>query len=130
MSRLLKFRCWDRDSFIEDGHFFIQKGEPYYHGEYEGYEPINGGIIQQFTGVFDKNKREIYEGDIIKYNKRGGICSDDETYVSCIGYDTEENPIPTLCFHNQSTPINSWNYLLYTFEVIGNILENPQLLTK
>jgi len=47
-----KFRCWDKDAIIL----------------YPGEELVKQGrIIQQFTGIEDKNGREIYDGDVIKY---------------------------------------------------------------
>ncbi len=80
-------------------------------------------ILLQFTGLLDKNGVEIYENDIIKVNA-------DEKFIGTVLYRQEvcafeivrtdfRNPI----FYSLSTP-------MYNFEIIGNIYENPELITK
>lgn len=64
---------------------------------------------QQFTGLFDRQGREIYEGDIVlaSYNYLGKI------------------PVK---FHDGKFNIAGYN--LSKCEVIGNIYENPELVQK
>jgi len=74
--------------------------------------------LMQFTGLKDKNGKEIYEGDIVKYQfTREIICE--------IKWDEWEEEM--------STGIGfqlPWFYEKDEIEVIGNIYENPELLKE
>lgn len=81
--------------------------------------------ITQFTGLKDKNGKEIYEGDILlvddEYDKtKHSVVWGGNSYPAWTldpELDTESN-----CF---SEIVNGGNF---TMEVIGNIYENPELL--
>jgi len=85
---------------------------------FEGYE------IMQYTGLKDKNGREIYEGDIVK-----GIYYDNL-------YKTENEVICQVRWDKSGywTFSGTINFLggylsdLRNIIVIGNIYENPELL--
>ena len=80
--------------------------------------------IGQFTGLHDKNDKEIYEGDIVlsklkrarKYDEILQICFDDGEYC---GKDK----------HGSSTSLSLLEDY-HTVEVIGNIHDNPELLSS
>lgn len=81
-------------------------------------------IVEQCTGLKDKNRNLIYENDIIKIT--GDILPVDPTYMDClfkaiwtdVGFCLE-----TLNGKDGLDFCECWKY-----EVIGNIHENPELL--
>ncbi len=80
-------------------------------------EIVNNPKIQQFTGLYDKNKKEIFEGDIINlYDFNVSI------FKSC--YEVIFNR-GSFCFKQDTRSIGSWALEL---EIIGNILQNKDLL--
>ena len=75
--------------------------------------------LMQYTGIKDKNGKEIYEGDIVRCNSgfyEGGVGV--ITYVSA-----DNEPGFFIVFANYETEVDFNN-----IEVIGNIYENPELI--
>ena len=83
-------------------------------------------ILEQYTGLKDKNGKEIYEGDIVREDIEVGDDDIDGEYRYQVVWDEE-----TLCWSLSPNygPIHKdlWETNL-SREVIGNIHENPELL--
>ncbi len=92
--------------------------------------PEGDGIIMQYTGLKDKNGKEIYDGDIVNYSN---------TLLE-IGIGIIEAFFDTTNFHCRWVSQNTEKPSIYTstdylgcpseIEVIGNIYENPELTNQ
>ena len=105
MSREIKFRAWDTQfknmvgvKGIQDLFAIRSDGMP----SKDNYE------LMQYTGLHDKNGKEIWEGDIIRYR----FLNED-----CIG---------TVHFDERLAHFIAYEYA--HGEVIGNVWENSELL--
>ena len=76
-------------------------------------------IVEQFTGLYDKNGKEIYEGDFITYS---GITSNGQKIIRVVNYNSDYAR-----FQGGMYPLSETKNLI---EVIGNIYENRELLEK
>ena len=108
-----KFRVWDKvDKRYYNNVDIEDIGRVLYLLNDYGHEYI----IEQYTGLKDKNGKGIYEGDI--------VLDDDFGDVGMVEYYA-----PNFTFH-PIYPIERWNshYIGMYMKVIGNIHENPELL--
>lgn len=125
MKREIKFRAWDKENnlMVYDFNndvpeiYGLRLGESIHQLVYTiglGYDSL-----MQYTGLKDKNGKEIYEGDIVKSSHWVNPCE----VVWCNNYSHftissgSKNPFGF-------PPIFGEN----TIEVIGNIYETPELL--
>lgn len=136
--REIKFRAWivqeermaDEVYDIEFNHGRIKVDHTDLDGTYSYYANIPPKkpryILMQFIGLKDKNGKEIYEGDIL-------ICPDLIERYGQVNYRQEVCSFELLIKEQTSkTSVKFYNYTLddvTKFEVIGNIHENPELLT-
>ena len=117
--RDIKFRAWDKKKkiWIPGAYGFHILGESMLIGGlFQDYKllDLNNIILMQFTGIKDKNGKEIYEGDIVEYEdcmRKFG-----KTKVRFYQYSWE----PFAHMSKTHMPIK--------YEIIGNIHENSELL--
>lgn len=141
MSSIKKFRVWLKPTYEHKCEFMDRYGKKlpdlecrlytqdvFFDDTWldtDGYEDI---IVEQYTGLKDKNGKEIYEGDII-IETISGVEDYDVIQAYEVYWDDD-----TLCWGVRGT--KGFNYNLHSElyetnmsrEVIGTIHENPELL--
>lgn len=93
--------------------------------------------IGQFTGLYDKNGKEIYEGDILRGDEYPFNCNGVDNYFAEIVWADNVCGFYRLTHKKPNSTVRgishgNWEQLdeddIKSFEVIGNIHDNPQLL--
>ena len=124
MTREIKFRAWDK----EENEMFNASS---------GFNDFTVGIkvesvehtmtvsskkyeLMQFTGLLDKNGKEIYEGDVVKDDNGG-----DEELGIQIGKVMWNHEWCSFRWNDG----DDWS-LHSELEVVGNIYENPELISN
>lgn len=115
--RTIKFRAWQDNSMLIQKTPGVYGTKNFLNQLYEDCE------LMQFTGVKDKNNKEIYEGDIFKTFIRNDDGDKFERHYQVVFNDTNCQ------FMVLDTDSNgSLFHYANNCEVIGNIHENPELL--
>jgi uncharacterized phage protein (TIGR01671 family) len=134
MTRVIKFRAWDKNNnkiVYPDGGVCTES---------------NGALVDwfededlmQFTNILDKNNRDIYEKDIVEFyqcknaagevwlSKHGGVCR----FRGVYGFENGAFTIQDSVCISDEIPC-SYQEVEQKYggvEVVGNVYENPELL--
>jgi len=155
MKREIKFRAWDNEKsqmiwgnnglYMFLGSGLIGWNFGYEYNDIGSYTMQDKYILMQYTGLKDKNGKEIYEGDIVKWKTAEQKTPDD--YFDELGYVNYFDG----GFLAGSNNLTRWNtdqgllvinryrfpgsivsgdlfYQNWDIEIIGNIYENPELI--
>lgn len=115
--RTLKFRAYDSATGKVSEPFDVKESWGDYLIDFDDYSTdgaLDSIIWEQFTGLLDRNGKEIYEGDIVRwaddYDENAYICFDEGCFLA-------------------NWPINSERIngeMAEDIEIIGNIHEPPK----
>lgn len=121
MNREIRFRVWCKHfkEWEKDEIFISQSGDIYHLSKSSGFLIVRPDthIVERYTGLRDKNGKEIYEGDIIKI----------------IDVKFSSRPSPTIIkveYNNEYAGFCIGGSLVESMEILGNIHENPELLNE
>lgn len=128
MNREIKFRAWHKVKNI-----MVYDNEDDTYGYWDGCRNSNVGMINtilnsqyykeykfmQYTGLRDKNGKEIYEGDIVK------ITGSKEIDIGKVIYEYNGFVVDVM---NMDRFYGRVPLLEKFTEVIGNVTDNPELL--
>ncbi len=124
MNREIKFRVWDKDMkcwWCEDSQYLQMDGKKIHPAPWSTLSadlPDERIIVQQYTGLKDKNGKMIFEGDILRQNDlRFEIRFESFQWVAVCPY-----------YNKYHHPRIEHFRLCVSGEVVGNIMENPELL--
>ena len=155
--RKLKFRVWNGTKFVTKADTYIKTSNGSlwdYEEDYGGTFSSNkklwsaDGKIQQYTGLLDSNRNEIYEGDIVKFNEPTKL-AEGVYMASLYVFDFYEGSFTRPYIYNSINgskfvrmeagalnPVgrakldDNQHFDWTKAEVLGNILSNPELIDR
>jgi uncharacterized phage protein (TIGR01671 family) len=118
MSREIKFRTWNTRNKMTEGVATLEElvlADPEVIGDHYRTR-VDDLIWMQYTGLKDKEGKEIYEGDVYEYlwDSGGGL----------------EKRVSVLSDYPYDVVNHIQGQLGGEVEIIGNIYENPELIEE
>lgn len=126
MNREIKFRAWHKDlkKMFKIGQITLEKGTWNFEPNDRDFIGMSipsqpSFVLMQYTGLHDKNGKEIYEGDILKVYYKG---------MSEVGYVEYDNDYCEykIIINTDKDYFSLWKSI--DLEKIGNKYDNPELL--
>ncbi len=116
--REIKFRGWDsEDKIMLNPQDLSQNDELW---TWLGKKDV---VLMQYTGLIDKNGKEIYEGDILQRETETGI--EKNLYIQDLFQNGGFWMSHKMFGQVSGLIVSKQNF---QFQIIGNIYENPELL--
>ncbi len=145
MNREIKFRAYDKEDeemrYFDDENYlyhypFILRLEQVFkkdsnYDDYEDFEykDVTDKIeLMQYTGLHDKNGKEIYEEDVVKITNKNSKVIPIKPLIAQIVWSEEYLAYILITTSVKDAFENLGDYIDYDIEVIGNVFENPELL--
>lgn len=151
MKREIKFRAWQKNykrmlkvsaiGFDDNGATFVRvdngksalpRSSVYYRGMKDW--PLDALEIMQYTGLKDRDGKEIYEGDIVQFSEfdYNGL---DTTHIGVVAWSGASFSIWGSMDSEYFGPDGAFDLGWARaqddeFEIMGNVYDNPELLTE
>lgn len=121
---------WKYGYLIEDGgesfiiNQVIESNEQYI--TIGSWCPVNSETIGQSTGLFDKNNKEVFDGDIL------AVETDEEVLYVKVYWNEQVAMFmfKSKKYHDNVPLAELTSEIAYPFAVVGNIYETPHLLEQ
>ena len=129
--REIKFRLWNtaKKMWCPDDQDIIYNEDDVSFNLY-GDRPE--AIIMQYTGLKDRNGKEIYEGDILRFTEvdEDSAWGAEKTYITQVKWIDELADWRVIFPSGRRTELHCILQIpcFYDQEIIGNVHENPELL--
>ena len=132
--RTIKFRAWSEECYDEENDSYVFEmisADRLAISEcnllQDQLKQTEKFRLMQFTGLQDKNGKEIYEGDIVVYDRGVGNWTGKRMSTTHTIVFSEEVFAFVMDYGSSYIKLRKhWNYI---YEVIGNIYENPEPLS-
>ena len=124
--REIKFRAKIKKPYVDKWVYGYLVSECYISEKNElGYTPVRKETVGQYTGLHDKNGKEIYEGDIV-FIKGDTELLDIKGKVEYSNIFAQFIITNTRDIISEAEPLGDYEDI----EVIGNVFDNKELLNE
>ena len=103
------------------GFYYVSKGNHIIRDKNDRESIVLEKTVGQFTGLHDKNGKEIYEGEILYNNDRK---------EHCIVKYSKEKAMFIVKYLESNDEFPLWESISNLYYSVGNVYENSELLEK
>lgn len=136
--REYKFRAWCKnkntmiENYVTGVDSYGELNVAHFHSSAYNASSVPNLVLMQYTGLNDKNGKEVYEGDVVKVYINSS--SDDYLRLEANYLDNNkwrnEDAYILLKISIPETYYEEWCDNGEKIEIIGNIYEHPELLSE